>query len=163
MRQAVALPYTQILVDMWSVGCIFAEMLGGRPLFKGRDCKSSCQFKEVLVFNTMICRRWSIESNFGYSWYSWWGDLMQSWKWQSKSNIIVVVVQNGCVTYFIFLFRLKSTFVVCPECQKSLLKTCIQMVKWHTNFHWSWISLIFCYSQSHCYWPFEQVIGVRSF
>ncbi|GAA5804407.1 hypothetical protein HPULCUR_009900 [Helicostylum pulchrum] len=23
--------------DMWSVGCIFAEMLGGRPLFKGRD------------------------------------------------------------------------------------------------------------------------------
>lgn len=24
---------------MWSVGCIFAEMLGGRPLFKGRDCK----------------------------------------------------------------------------------------------------------------------------
>lgn len=30
---------TRILVDMWSVGCIFAEMLGGRPLFKGRDCK----------------------------------------------------------------------------------------------------------------------------
>lgn len=28
-----------LLVDMWSVGCIFAEMLGGRPLFKGRDCK----------------------------------------------------------------------------------------------------------------------------
>lgn len=27
------------VVDMWSVGCIFAEMLGGRPLFKGRDCK----------------------------------------------------------------------------------------------------------------------------
>jgi mitogen-activated protein kinase 7 len=26
-------------IDMWSVGCIFAEMLGGRPLFKGRDCK----------------------------------------------------------------------------------------------------------------------------
>lgn len=25
---------------MWSVGCIFAEMLGGKPLFKGRDCKS---------------------------------------------------------------------------------------------------------------------------
>lgn len=28
-----------LLVDLWSVGCIFAEMLGGRPLFKGRDCK----------------------------------------------------------------------------------------------------------------------------
>lgn len=26
---------------MWSVGCIFAEMLGGRPLFKGRDCMYS--------------------------------------------------------------------------------------------------------------------------
>lgn len=25
------------IVDMWSVGCIFAEMLGGKPLFKGRD------------------------------------------------------------------------------------------------------------------------------
>ncbi|KAI8983708.1 MAP kinase [Pilobolus umbonatus] len=24
-------------IDIWSVGCIFAEMLGGRPLFKGRD------------------------------------------------------------------------------------------------------------------------------
>jgi len=24
-------------IDMWSVGCIFAEMLGGKPLFRGRD------------------------------------------------------------------------------------------------------------------------------
>lgn len=24
---------------MWSVGCILAELLGGKPLFKGRDCK----------------------------------------------------------------------------------------------------------------------------
>jgi mitogen-activated protein kinase 7 len=23
---------------MWSVGCIFAELLLGKPLFKGRDC-----------------------------------------------------------------------------------------------------------------------------
>lgn len=27
-------------VDMWSVGCILAEMLTGRPLFPGRDCMS---------------------------------------------------------------------------------------------------------------------------
>ena len=26
-------------IDVWSIGCIFAELLGGKPLFKGRDCK----------------------------------------------------------------------------------------------------------------------------
>jgi mitogen-activated protein kinase 7 len=24
-------------IDLWSVGCIFAELLTGKPLFKGRD------------------------------------------------------------------------------------------------------------------------------
>jgi mitogen-activated protein kinase 7 len=24
---------------MWSLGCIFAELLGSKPLFKGRDCE----------------------------------------------------------------------------------------------------------------------------
>lgn len=25
-------------IDVWSVGCVLAEMLSGRPLFPGRDC-----------------------------------------------------------------------------------------------------------------------------
>ena len=27
-------------IDVWSVGCILAEMLNGKPLFPGKDCKS---------------------------------------------------------------------------------------------------------------------------
>ena len=26
-------------IDVWSVGCILAEMLNGKPLFPGKDCK----------------------------------------------------------------------------------------------------------------------------
>jgi mitogen-activated protein kinase 7 len=33
------------LVDMWSVGCIMAELLGGKPLFKGRDCITIFKFR----------------------------------------------------------------------------------------------------------------------
>jgi len=27
-------------IDVWSVGCILAEMLSGKPLFPGKDCKA---------------------------------------------------------------------------------------------------------------------------
>lgn len=28
-------------IDVWSVGCVLAEMLSGKPLFPGRDCMPS--------------------------------------------------------------------------------------------------------------------------
>ncbi|KAI8149458.1 MAP kinase [Fennellomyces sp. T-0311] len=34
-------------IDMWSVGCIFAEMLGGTPLFRGRDYVD--QLNQILI------------------------------------------------------------------------------------------------------------------
>lgn len=43
------LTFAPFQVDVWSVGCIFAELLGGKPLFKGQTCGlfeliSSCNF-----------------------------------------------------------------------------------------------------------------------
>lgn len=56
-------------IDVWSVGCILAEMLSGKPLFPGKDCTSFL----------IICWRQSanissrsspIDSYFGRSWYT---------------------------------------------------------------------------------------------
>jgi mitogen-activated protein kinase 1/3 len=33
-------------IDVWSVGCILAEMLSGKPLFPGKDCKCSPKFSK---------------------------------------------------------------------------------------------------------------------
>ena len=43
-----------VAVDIWSTGCIFAEMLEGRPLFPGKDRTQSFPF-----LREMILKRWS--------------------------------------------------------------------------------------------------------
>ena len=41
-----------VAVDIWSTGCIFAEMLEGKPLFPGKDRKSSSCYSPQVVFLT---------------------------------------------------------------------------------------------------------------
>lgn len=42
-----------VAVDIWSAGCIFAEMLEGRPLFPGKD---RTLLLSVVAFVTKACR-----------------------------------------------------------------------------------------------------------
>jgi p38 MAP kinase len=37
-----------VAVDIWSTGCIFAEMLEGKPLFPGKDRESAVQNLETI-------------------------------------------------------------------------------------------------------------------
>ena len=38
-------------IDMWSVGCVLAEMLSGKPMFPGRDCECLPHVLEIsLIF-----------------------------------------------------------------------------------------------------------------
>ena len=39
-------------IDVWSVGCILAEMLNGKPLFPGKDCK--CTLSSICFFTHTV-------------------------------------------------------------------------------------------------------------
>lgn len=46
-------PLTAAPVDIWSVGCIFAELLRRKPLFRGRDC-----FHQLsLIYRVLRCHK----------------------------------------------------------------------------------------------------------
>jgi mitogen-activated protein kinase 1/3 len=42
-------------IDVWSVGCILAEMLSGKPLFPGKDCE--CFLTDPYYFFLLIIHR----------------------------------------------------------------------------------------------------------
>ena len=45
-------------IDIWSVGCILAEMISNRPIFPGRHCQSLCLASFLLhSSDTRLCRR----------------------------------------------------------------------------------------------------------
>jgi mitogen-activated protein kinase 1/3 len=41
-------------IDVWSVGCILAEMLSGKPLFPGRDCMFYCFIQNFFLKKNFI-------------------------------------------------------------------------------------------------------------
>jgi p38 MAP kinase len=43
-----------VAVDIWSTGCIFAEMLEGKPLFPGKDREQSNEQTPILCIHFLL-------------------------------------------------------------------------------------------------------------
>lgn len=50
------------LVDIWSTGCIFAEMLEGKPLFPGKDREQSLAHRDKIISADLCLTQTSINS-----------------------------------------------------------------------------------------------------
>ena len=61
-------------IDVWSVGCILAEMLSGKPLFPGKDCKSFDRAHQPSLTHS---RSSSTDPYTGRSWHSYHGRLLR--------------------------------------------------------------------------------------
>jgi len=48
-------------IDVWSVGCVLAEMLSGKPLFPGRDCTNI--WNTAAYCSDLIYILWQITTN----------------------------------------------------------------------------------------------------
>jgi mitogen-activated protein kinase 1/3 len=56
-------------IDVWSVGCILAEMLSGKPLFPGKDCmENQCFYFSRIPILTTLARPPPIDPHLGRSW-----------------------------------------------------------------------------------------------
>jgi mitogen-activated protein kinase 1/3 len=55
-------------IDMWSVGCVLAEMISGKPLFPGRDCTSLGSSSLNAISHFLLLRSSSTIDNPGCTW-----------------------------------------------------------------------------------------------
>lgn len=112
-------------VDVWSIGCIFAEIINKRPLFQG-DSEIDQLFK---IFRLSIC-----SENFCYRFYRTMGTpTNQVWpgvtdlqdykttfpKWNSQD--LAVVMKNQLTTAGIDILKVRFKFVVEINCVNILL------------------------------------------
>ena len=69
-------------IDVWSVGCILAEMLNGKPLFPGKDC--NCTLSSVCLFTNIG----QTITNLPSSLTSW---ALPLWKTTTASSLVARV------------------------------------------------------------------------